>query len=1801
MSIKDCNIDTLDGVAALMEQDQTAKSLMDRVNFANMWVRVMEDNAWMKFIAENESQSAYNVLKSYTRYKMLANGVDKNRFITGLVDRIRNFGYDSVPYWDFWSYLDELEWFSDEALQGAGLTKKTIEWWRNGIAVSVINDFEYASETADILKTMSSNDMKIKDIETKITSKNFRKQLNNRFKLWSDKHNTGKWYSEWLTKLFSKLIWTSNSTITDWMIKKLISYWAEFDTFADIMAIRYITSWKASFTTFMKIIENPNILSSLAPLEWEDASNPIWDIRNTDWYETRKQKAFAYLRSIKENKSFNFDKEALTKSLMVDFANLSTTEDFTEITKKAIAWAERYDWDLTGAYIKHLNWEEVLNIEWNAVNFNTYPPHYYFWMWDDVFLSLFPMDETLLSNFGIKYGEIRDEFLINLIKDKNINSYKSLVSHLKVNWTELYKNITDKINEVSWANPVWDWLLWIASNANGTVINTTGKRIIVVADNEFFTSARWERRGAIEAMELWYEKNKLPTWIKTDSYTSTVVSFVNDITEAKVSKWDIIIQQDRWQDIAKKIYEASAEKWATIIQPQQWLRFSVEDWELVINFADGKRADDIFWKLWDLLPIFADNTIGAKFIRQLTNLLAREARVDNNMTTIVIEKWTENLQYKAFKTLNNLTQISVVDATPQEVLNIAKKMLENPSQLENIKTYIQQYISSDDIKYIQWDNLTREDIAVLMTTDNATWLQEVISKILDKPWIYPNVSITDHRNFWDMFLSRDKRLFISNVWDWKVLATFLDFIRNNTAILDEVMNKLKLADNEITNLMRNNPALYRLPNTVETYIQEAIDWISKLEPKNKEVIINFVNLLLWDWTAKNNKIGYKFARTAWVSDAKIATLWWAIEYYRWVVDKIKKQWVALEKYENTFIDRWDVIFPDDELFGYIDMPVEWEELIKNDQKLFGGWILGRWDAIPRFVDDAQVHWNNYWQYDEIEAEKIYTRKDNGYFYDNWKPVLDKNWHQLEDTYDDSGEVVLATISNSKLKEDLINSFETKEWEQYLKKVIDALPKDENWKILAYRIGNIDSDWLPQSYTLSEWLAKTFSNQWTDIPPAWLPWLVKSYDNFWELPANIVKIDPKGIVARSPYDQEILVTSKYTDSITGVDSLIKDNSITSEVKIPDSVSTADVPAPMTTNYKAGTLEYLNWYIADIEENISKQQAIIDDIESKASKTDSENSNLDTMRSILQSNKDDLKSANYSKSILENSDDAITKDEIEFILKDWDVDIPEWKDINIDKPAINTPPVVEKAPDVKKLTKEEKVIAKQEREIERALAKQEREIEKDIKIGSKEQRKLSNERETAREYNFFNTPRRYNINWDFIDKARWVDYMKEKNIRKWIASTIIDNNYKFGSDVIAWVKKFYPVGKKKAIDSIISRFTNKINKKWLSDIDMQYAIYELNKAIWIVFKDIASDYWDLIKIIWQWDNTFNKLFFEWNSIPVNTPRKLLEEAVVELQTNINNNIGDIARELSKRADSKDIAWTINNILKHRYTSVADISEDWTKFATIRIEDWIEELIELNRLTPEIKDRYDILKSTDMSTLKMEDQQKLFAYLYSLHFWHKMLNTLDSFLGNIAPEVWEIARKLITDYKVVSRGWVHLPSIFFNHPLSIQLVDTQIASRLFSIVKNGFEEWLSSATLSSLLNDNIAQFYAGQTTDVIDWIKQLYSIYPKLIENKTTKDLVLGNYIEWLDKIAQNTKESIRSFKTYKNILQSYAPDVKIWVQNVYTIWDVTDIKVNSFIPKFSTQQRYTSSVDNVLDDILQKKSKEDDIKDLRATQC
>ena len=93
-------------------------------------------------------------------------------------------------------------------------------------------------------------------------------------------------------------------------------------------------------------------------------------------------------------------------------------------------------------------------------------------------------------------------------------------------------------------------------------------------------------------------------------------------------------------------------------------------------------------------------------------------------------------------------------------------------------------------------------------------------------------------------------------------------------------------------------------------------------------------------------------------------------------------------------------------------------------------------------------------------------------------------------------------------------------------MVNALPKNSDGTITAYRIGAISKEGT-QSYTLSEGMAKTFSNQGTVILPAGTPGLPKGgYKDFGALPANTVKIKPEGIVAWSPYDAEILVESKY---------------------------------------------------------------------------------------------------------------------------------------------------------------------------------------------------------------------------------------------------------------------------------------------------------------------------------------------------------------------------------------------------------------------------------------------------------------------------------------------------------------------------------------------------------------------------------------------------------------------------------------------------------------------------------------------------
>ena len=216
----------------------------------------------------------------------------------------------------------------------------------------------------------------------------------------------------------------------------------------------------------------------------------------------------------------------------------------------------------------------------------------------------------------------------------------------------------------------------------------------------------------------------------------------------------------------------------------------------------------------------------------------------------------------------------------------------------------------------------------------------------------------------------------------------------------------------------------------------------------------------------------------------------------------------------------------------------WSEAQKANPELWNTGILRKSQApykavgeIPVDVHSAQGKWQNYGQDSEVSADVIYKRIDSGSFKGEYvdsagNPVRDKTGNILQDTYDEaSGEWIKPTVPNEQLKNNLLEKFSTKEGKAYLNQVIEALPKNPDGSITAYRIGSIGEG--AQSYTLSEGMAKTFSNQGTDIPLPGTPGLPKGgYKDFGVLPANMVKIDPKGIKAWSPYDAEILVESKY---------------------------------------------------------------------------------------------------------------------------------------------------------------------------------------------------------------------------------------------------------------------------------------------------------------------------------------------------------------------------------------------------------------------------------------------------------------------------------------------------------------------------------------------------------------------------------------------------------------------------------------------------------------------------------------------------
>lgn len=213
-----------------------------------------------------------------------------------------------------------------------------------------------------------------------------------------------------------------------------------------------------------------------------------------------------------------------------------------------------------------------------------------------------------------------------------------------------------------------------------------------------------------------------------------------------------------------------------------------------------------------------------------------------------------------------------------------------------------------------------------------------------------------------------------------------------------------------------------------------------------------------------------------------------------------------------------------------------------------------------------------------------------YIDEDWKYIEDSNWNILEDIWDESSQNwTEATIKNSEIRNNMLELFKTPEWAEYLWKVIDALPKDKDWNITAYRIWNIWWDSV-QSYTLSEWMAKTFSNVWTDIIPS--VWMKKWwYKDFWELPHNIVKIDPKWIEWWSPYDSEILVSPKY------VSKYIPESFLEIIKKWADKDGKIDLYNEKwgkanisVSNIDAVKLAYENWHKYPYNTNIKKKSPI-----------------------------------------------------------------------------------------------------------------------------------------------------------------------------------------------------------------------------------------------------------------------------------------------------------------------------------------------------------------------------------------------------------------------------------------------------------------------------------------------------------------------------------------------------------------------------------------------------------------------------------
>lgn len=320
---------------------------------------------------------------------------------------------------------------------------------------------------------------------------------------------------------------------------------------------------------------------------------------------------------------------------------------------------------------------------------------------------------------------------------------------------------------------------------------------------------------------------------------------------------------------------------------------------------------------------------------------------------------------------------------------------------------------------------------------------------------------------------------------------------------------------------------------METKLDATINKKLIEEAKNHTDFVDFFQSKLWDKQPTKENL-----MELWFSAEDIArntdSLWISLEDLFHEIKTWKLSSYPAKSKPSPLSQKSEVKYSEPDLAS----EASWKGLQEKNPDLFNTGILRKSKSpmnakgiIPDDVHSAQGKWHNLGQNSEVPAKTIYKRIDSGSFkgeYEDklWNPIREENGSILQDMYDEAtGEWIEPMVSNKELKSHLLESFSTKEWKRYLDEVIAALPKDKDWLVTAYRIWDIWDG--TQSYTLSEWLAKTFSHQWTDIPLPWTPYLpAKWYEDFGALKANKVKINPKWIKAWSPYDAEILVEWKY---------------------------------------------------------------------------------------------------------------------------------------------------------------------------------------------------------------------------------------------------------------------------------------------------------------------------------------------------------------------------------------------------------------------------------------------------------------------------------------------------------------------------------------------------------------------------------------------------------------------------------------------------------------------------------------------------